>query len=663
MLIKIGQFFLTSKKEDKLHKISEILFYLGIILIFAFPLISEQTFIEEKQLKNTPLLSRDIDKDNFIQSYREYLSAFNHTANITNQILKFCYIVLMGIENKSYNYIYTKEIMSPRGEKLKFIQINLIYDPNLENKEIMLRANIVFYTILKFYSDQNNIPWLSRDIQFNFITKELFYEHPLECYELLISGKNNKKVSFGQKISGIVNIDLTEFDIDNFQKFSLRFHGINSEQIDMDYYKMIYDNFISTFASAHKFITHDNILSPTAINNIKLFLKFPSFLFKKFLDPDLYTKYILYAINNILSNFFMINNHINTNHLLVTKNKNSILMKIIPKNITQKYTDIPYFDNKTNIFNPKKNNSKIEQSIDHNILFRYRYIIGVFELIIKGISRDEIDLFRGQYFYILLDPKVFVGYYYLFILIFLVLRIFYELISYINYHQRNNFLYFQNTNNDYNSSKTIKGGKIIGGVLILSTISIVIFLHIEYIIQILNMDNINVYYLVITFVMLIQIISLILFNLNKQEEDYINELLMFIITLNCWNFIFINIGMGLFISFIILPMEYIFLHLKPIKYNIFKIIILFIIIFSTLTTKQLLSSMLYNYLIYNNNIYIIISTSLFFLSLRMELFIIMIVNNIKRGKSWDYDENNTDDNNNQEQKWNIIDGNGKLKSD
>ena len=121
--------------------------------------------------------------------------------------------------------------------------------------------------------------------------------------------------------------------------------------------------------------------------------------------------------------------------------------------------------------------------------------------------------------------------------------------------------------------------------------------------------------------------------------------------------------MGLFISFIILPMEYIFLHLKPIKYNIFKIIILFIIISSTLTTKQLLSSMLYNYLIYNNNIYIIISTSLFFLSLRMELFIIMIVNNIKRGKAWDYDENNTDDNNNQEQKWNIIDGNGKLKSD
>ena len=89
-------------------------------------------------------------------------------------------------------------------------------------------------------------------------------------------------------------------------------------------------------------------------------------------------------------------------------------------------------------------------------------------------------------------------------------------------------------------------------------------------------------------------------------------------------------------SFIILPMEYIFLHLKSIKYNFIKIFILFIIIFSTLNTKQLLFSMLFNYLIYSNNIYIIISISIFFLSLRMELFIIMIINNIKRGKSWDY---------------------------
>ena len=642
MLIKLANYFLTAKK---IHNFSEIIFYGGIVLIFAFPLISENTFIEEKQLKNTPLFSRDINKDNFIQCYREYLSALNHTMNITNEILQFCLDILTGKENRPYNYVYTKEIMSPRGEKLKFIQINLIYDSKLKNKDIMFRANIIFYTILKFYNDQNNIPWLSKDIQFNYITKELFYEHPFECYELLINGKYNKRVSYGQKISGIINIDLTEFDIDNFQKFSLRFHGINSEQIDMDYYKMIYDNFISTFASAHKFITHDNILSERAIKNIKIFLKIPSLIFKFFfsMEPDNYIKYILYAINNILSNFFMINNHINTNHLLVTKSKNSILMKIIPKNITQNHTNTPIFNNNnttniSNLDNQNNNKSKIEKSIDHTILYRYRYIIGVFELIFKGISRDEIDLFRGQYFYILLDPKIFVGYFYLSILICFVIRIFYELISYIISHKKNNHA--------QNENKKIRGGLIIGGLLVLSTICIVLLLHIEYIIKMLNMDNIKAYYLVIIFIISLQIISLILFNLNKEEEYFINELLMFIITLNCWNFIFINIGMGLFISFIILPMEYIFLHLKSIKYNVFKIIILFIIISSTLNTSQLLNSMLSNYLIYNNNIYIIINVSLFLLSLRLELFIMMIINNIKRGNIWNYDEINDNDNNN-----------------
>ena len=621
MLIKIFYFLIISRE---MHIFSEFLFFLGIILIFAFPLISEKTFIIDMQLKNTGLLSRDLHNDIFKENYKEYLSALNSTSKITNKILKFCLDVLMDTENKPYNYIYTKEIISPRGEKLKLIQINLIYDPNLKNKESMLRANIVFYNLLKFYNDQNNIHWLSSDIQFNYVTKKLFYDHPLECYDLLNNGKYNKRVSFGQKISGIVNIDLTEFDIDNFQQFSLRFHGINSEQIDMDYYKMIYDNFISIFGKNYnyKFVTYDSILSPRAKNNIKQFLKKPSLLFKRFLnfDQDLYETYILYAIDNVLSNFFMINNKINTNHLLVTKSKNSILIKIIsnitkfPNNMNK---NISHSSNTMDIFN-NQNISKSEHETNFTILTRYRFIIGAFELIIKGISRDEIDLFRGQYFYILLDPKVFVGYYYLFILFFLVLNSFYKMVSYINNHQNNNSNF----------------AKIIGGVLIISTINIVLLLHIEYIIKILKFDNLKTYYIVIIFIMSIQMIFLILLKLNRDEEKFINELLMLILSLNCWNFIFINIGIGLFMSFIILPMEYIFAHLKSMKYNLIKIIILFCIILSILKNKQLLSSMIDNYLIYSNNIYIIISFSIFFVSLRMEVFIIMFINNIKRGSPW-----------------------------
>ena len=359
------------------------------------------------------------------------------------------------------------------------------------------------------------------------------------------------------------------------------------------------------------------------------FLKIPAFLFEKFLDSELYTKYILYAINYILSNFFLINNNINTNHLLVTRNKNSILMKIIRNNNTFSYMNYLISHNTTNIFNiSNKNINRTEFSAYHDILIRYRYVVGAFELIIKGISRAEIDIFRGQYFYILVDPKKFVGYYYLFILVFLMMRTFFEFIIYINTHHSNNFQYFQN--NKSTSGKRIKGGTIIGGLLILFTISLILILNIEYVIKYLKLEFVNAYYFCIFLIQSMQMICLILFNLNEEEEKFINELLTLIMVLNCWNFISINIGAGLLISIVILPLEYLFVHLP--KSNMFKIIILFTIIFSNLTKRQLISPMVYNYVNFKNNIYIIISGSIFYISLRMELFIITIINNIIRKK-------------------------------
>ena len=157
-------------------------------------------------------------------------------------------------------------------------------------------------------------------------------------------------------------------------------------------------------------------------------------------------------------------------------------------------------------------------------------------------------------------------------------------------------------------------------------------MHIEYIIEVFNIESVNAYYLIIIFIMLIQMLWLTIFKFNEEEEIFINELLMFINILNCWNFVFINIGIGLLLSISILPMEYLFLHLKQIKYIIIKIIILFILIFSILNSKQLISSMVHNYLKYNNSIYIIFSVTIFFLTLRMELFIFMIINNFFRTK-------------------------------
>ena len=73
--------------------------------------------------------------------------------------------------------------------------------------------------------------------------------------------------------------------------------------------------------------------------------------------------------------------------------------------------------------------------------------------------------------------------------------------------------------------------------------------------------------------------------------------------------------------------------------NIIKIFILSILVFSTLKTRELIHPLVYNYVHYKNNIYIIISGSIFFISLRMELYIIAIINNIIRKRKKNNKEN------------------------
>ena len=49
-------------------------------------------------------------------------------------------------------------------------------------------TNFVFYALLHYLNDKKNIYWLAKDIQINYVTKELFDENPKECFELLTNG-------------------------------------------------------------------------------------------------------------------------------------------------------------------------------------------------------------------------------------------------------------------------------------------------------------------------------------------------------------------------------------------------------------------------------------------------------------------------------------------
>ena len=70
----------------------------------------------------------------------------------------------------------------------------------------------------------------------------MYYHNVNEVYELTTNGKYNELIAHGQNIESIINVDLNEFDIENFEEFVFKRNGVDTELVDMDYYKTIYDN-------------------------------------------------------------------------------------------------------------------------------------------------------------------------------------------------------------------------------------------------------------------------------------------------------------------------------------------------------------------------------------------------------------------------------------
>lgn len=632
MLAKISFQFFAEKRFEKIFKLCKILFFSGIILAIAFPLLSERMHVEEKQLRHSGINAKDIPKDFFYEKRRNYFDTEKYRIDETEY---FCNQIFFDSANKPYNHVYTKEIKSPRGTKLQFIQINLIYDKSLKTRQIMFKANSIFYTIMYYYSRQENIKWLGKDLQFNYISKELYYEHPKECYEILTSGKYNKKILKGHTMSASFSFDLSEFDIDNIGQFVLKFHGMNTELVDMDFYQIVSENLQSFLKSPEYITTHDKILSLNSIKSINSVTEQLGEMLKKFINKNIYKSNMLYLIEEILNNYFMINNRINTNHLMVTNNYNSILIKIkSSKNPNQKYIPEIY----------------------------YNLVSGI-QLMIKAMSNEECDLFRGQYFYLLVSPYSFIGYKYLFLIIVLILRIFYELVHYI-YNNEYKYVSFRlNFSDKKNHDKSIRGGKIVSCLFFYSIFFVFLMLHIEDFMSFYKIgDLVMPYYYIIGISFIVQLLLLFFLGLNQFEEKFISTIFMYLLALNCWNFVFINVGIGLIMSLIILSMEFLFLNLKKTKKNIFKIVIVSLILYSILSSRKLIISMLDNYLNFNNQIYIIITITVAILTFRIAIFMITLINKIKRGESWNYDSSPENEKEIDEQNQNIDEKDKNIKA-
>ena len=624
MLEKICNVIFAEKKLKKVYKLSKISFFCGVILIIAFPLLSKTIKIEEKQLKNTSLFSKNIGNTNF----NTYFKSYFYQQNSNDKVLNFCQQIFYNSTNKPYNYIFSKDIVCPRCQKLQLIQFNLIYDQTLKNIELMKKSNFIFYALIRYLSDENHIAWLSKDIQFNYVTKELFDNHPKECYKLLTNGKYNKRLEDGQIIHAIYNFDLSQIDIEHFYQILIKIIGVNSELVDIDFYRMVLANLQANFNNNDLLLTtNDSVFSKEIAKNIFKVLGYFGDIIKNLMPKKEYKLTYMYLLENIVNNFFMINNKINTNHLLITNGYNSLLFKTTGKT------------------KPQSNDKQMNT---------YYKLLGSILLMIKGISHEEIDLFRGLYFYLLTSPFQCVNYFYLFVLILMFAREFFNLIDLI-YHNEYKFIWTiknpldliddksekekKDLDNNRNKDNYIYGSRIVSTLFFVGMLYLLFMLNFELFAKYINEPRLDyAYYYMIGIIFVSQFSILYILNLSTAEERFIDIIIMYLFVLNSWNFVFVNIGVGMVMTVFFMPMEFIFLHLKQIKKNLFKIGLISFILYAILGWKDLILTMTNNYINYNNNIYTFITMSVILLTLRMALFIVMILNKFKRKEPWDYEE-------------------------
>ena len=190
-------------------------------------------------------------------------------------------------------------------------------------------------------------------------------------------------------------------------------------------------------------------------------------------------------------------------------------------------------------------------------------------------------------------------------------------------------------------------------------IYIFFMINIEKFIEVMNtQDLVYNYYFMIGNIFVNQIFVLTVLSLSRSEERFINIILMYLQILNCWNFVFINVGIGLTMTVIFMSMEFIFLHLTLVKYCIIKIGIIGLVLFGIMSWKELITTMVNNYINFNNSVYIMVTISVILLTLRIALFIVMMMNKYIRHESWNFDEvidieEISDDNDNNKENNNI----------
>lgn len=595
MLAKLGAVFFNEDRLPKYKHLGYILILFGIFAAMAFPYLAEETYIIEKFFKNSGMLNNQLTSTFFNDCQERYFKTKNEHIQKDNDL--YFSNQIFSNDPANLDRIYSKSFPAPRGDKKKFIMFNLIYPKISYNIEAYQKANAIWYTIMRFLSNKDNVVWLAKEVQINYVPAHLFYDDFKDTYVKLTDGRYNKLVQMGEKIDAIVNIDLNQFDLDHFSKFILKINGIHSENIDMDYFKVIIDN----LSESKAFSTNDEVFSSSFKKTLKDFLNSIGRILSNILklpgaqdQKSAYTSRYLYFLENIADNYFMINNKINLNHMFISNNFDSILIKVEPK------------------IKPIETNSARKKA--------YNFAASI-ERIIKIISKNEIDIFRGQYHYVLTSYRFFVGYNFLILPILLIIKTFYELLTVVY-------------NTDYKEiGKRIDPSKILSILLLTFVIIIGMLLHIGDIGQIFNIKkNVILFYYLMIACFVISAIAVLSLKMNEQEIIFVDNLIRFFLALNCFNFIFVNIGIGIVLSVVILPTEALIISLRERGKQFVQIFIFGVGIYIIYSSNELINSMVENWIEFGSNVYPILSITFALFIFRFVVVILMVLRKKEESK-------------------------------
>jgi len=620
MLAKFGNVLIDENKITKYKKLSFYVFILGIIFFFGLPFLSNKIFITEKQSKNSEIFYNQFKSDFYSselkrlkEDFQKVRSIFNSNgenldsnSNILKKIDVYDHdqyeenlinkkLMVNLLSKKNEKEIQTVEIKSQRGDRLKFIMINVIYTRNLNPGNILFD---VFSFINHFSSKyKSNYHWLSKDVQINFIEHELFYKDTKISLDLLTKNKN-QKIKEGQVIDFILNIDTSQL---NFNNLLLKINGANGEIIDMDFYKILKDNFSSLYKENKIRPFNSFFTNKTKKIMMKIYKQFADVM-KLFLSvinktnkEYSYENDFVYFIDNLFENYFHANEELDTNHLLISKGFNSVLIKSI---------------NPLNQADVVSNTRNFELSL--------KFLEGL-ERIIKIFSKSEIDLFRGDYNFILFNTSYFINIgIFLLVPVFLVIRIFYEILDNI-YKIQDDHKEKQESKDLNKMENTKQSSKIVSVLLVSIFFQVISFLHIEQIkFQLPGLSYDTVFYSVLAFNFGFNFLIFFFARLNQKEQLLCDNLICFLFALNSFNFLFLNYGIGMILTIIFFPSELFFISFKN---KLFKISGLILIVSIMVIDRNMIYKIILNYVEHFNNVYPIFTTIIAILFSRIGLIL------------------------------------------